>query len=155
MISREAGLHKDWLCRHLARVDPAAQDAVRQQGAGRPDVRWLPAVRALGFADVPTYLADRHVRRHLTVNSIAAEVGLSNHAVKSALQRHGLPVTGHAAKRHAAEQRAADVAASLGYATIADYIGRRREQGWTWDAISAESGQPSTWLRRRAAGAPG
>jgi hypothetical protein len=152
MISREAGLHKDWLCRNLARVDPAAQEAVRQQGAGRHDVRWLPAVRALGFADVPSYLADRHVRRHLTINAIAAEVGLSNHAVTSALQRHGLPVTQHAAKRHAAERRAADVAASLGYATIAEYIGGRREQGWTWAAISAESGQPSTWLRRRAAG---
>jgi len=72
--------------------------------------------------------------------------------VTSALQRHGLPVTGHAAKRHAAGRRATDVAARLVYATIAEYIGRRREQGWTWDAISAESGQPSTWLRRHAAG---
>jgi len=40
---------------------------VRQQGAGRHDARFLPAIRALGFADVPSYLADRHVRRHLTI----------------------------------------------------------------------------------------
>jgi AraC-like DNA-binding protein len=151
-ISREAGLHKDWLCRHLARIDPAAQDAVRQQSARRLDARWLPAIRALGFADVPGYLAERHLCRHLTINAIAAEVGFSNHAVKAALRRHGLPITGHAAKRHTARQRAADAAASLGYPTIAEYIGRRRAEGWTWSAIAAESGQPSTWLRRHAAG---
>ena len=150
-ISREAGLHKDWLSRHLARVDPAAASAVRGQGAARHDARWLPAIRALGFADVPSYLTERHLSQHQTINAIAAEVGLSNHAVISALRRHGLPVTGHAAKRHAARQRADDVAASLGYATVADYIGRRRADGWTWDAISAESGQPTTWLRRQAA----
>jgi hypothetical protein len=39
-------------------------------------------------------------------------------------------------------------AAGLGYGTIAEYIGRRRADGWTWNAISAESGQPATWLRR-------
>lgn len=151
-ISREAGLHKDWLSRHLARVDPAARDAVSQQSTWRHDARWLPAVRALGFADVPSYLTERHLNQHLTVNAMAAEIGVSNQAVTSALRRHGLPVTGHAAKRHAARQRAADVAASLGYATIAEYISQRRAEGWTWNAISAESGQPPTWLRRHAAG---
>src|ERR1700723_3084775 len=34
-ISREAGLHKDWLQRHLAEVDPAAAAAVRQRSADR------------------------------------------------------------------------------------------------------------------------
>lgn len=151
-ISREAGLHKDWLSRHLARVDPAARDAVRQRSAFRHDARWLPAVRALGFADVPGYLTERHLNQHRTINAIAAEIGVSGEAVTSALRRHGLPIAGHAAKRHAARQRAADVAASLGYPTVADYISRRRAEGWTWDAISAESGQPPTWLRRHAAG---
>jgi AraC-like DNA-binding protein len=150
-ISREAGLHKDWLSRHLARVDPAAEQAARLHSAWRHDVRWLPAIRALGFADVPSYLTERHLSAHQTINAIAAEVGLSNQAVIAALRRHGLPVTGHAAKRHAARQRADDVAGRLGYATVADYIGQRRAQGWTWDAISAESGQPATWLRRHAA----
>lgn len=149
-ISREAGLHKDWLSRHLARLDPASASAARGQGAARHDARWLPAIRALGFTDVPSYLAERHLSRHHTINAIAAEVGLSNHAVVSALRRHGLPVTGHAAKRHAARQRADDVAASLGCATVAGYIGQRRAAGWTWDAISAESGQPASWLRRHA-----
>ena len=151
-ISREAGLHKDWLSRHLARIDPAAEEAVRRQSARRHDARWLPAIRALGFADVPGYLTERHLNQHQTVNVIAAEVGFSYQAVIAALRRHGLPVTGHAAKRHAARQRADDVAASLGYATVADYISRRRAQGWSWNAISAESGQPETWLRRHAAG---
>ena len=152
MLSREAGLHKDWLSRHLARVDPVAGDAARQQRAWRNDTRWLTAIRGLGFADVPSYLTQRHLNQHQTVNAIAAEIGVSNHAVNSALRRHGLPVDGHAAKRHAARQRAADVATSLGYATIADYVSRRRAAGWTWSAISAESGQPPTWLRRHASG---
>src|SRR5271165_176354 len=150
-ISREAGLHKDWLSRHLARVDPAAAEATRGHGTARHDARWLPAIRALGFTDVAGYLTERHLSQHQTINAIAAEVGLSNQAVISALRRHGVPVTGHAAKRHAARQRAADVAANLGYATVADYIGQRRAAGWTWNAISAESGQPETWLRRHAA----
>src|ERR1700685_2130853 len=34
-ISREAGLHKDWLHRHLAEVDPAVAAAVRREPAGR------------------------------------------------------------------------------------------------------------------------
>jgi hypothetical protein len=32
-----------------------------------------------------------------------------------------------------------------------DYLGRRRAAGWTWQEIAAESGQPSSWLRRQAA----
>src|SRR5580704_13108826 len=55
-ISREAGLHKDWLHRHLAEVDPAVAAAVRQRAAGNDAPRWLEAVAALGFADVPSYL---------------------------------------------------------------------------------------------------
>jgi hypothetical protein len=89
--------------------------------------------------------------QHRTVNAIAAEVGLSHHAVASALRRHRLARTAHAAKRHAAGERAAEVAAGLGFAGIADYLGRRRAAGWTWQAIAAESGQPSSWLRRQAA----
>src|SRR3984957_8756332 len=49
-ISREAGLHKDWLHRHLAEVDPAVAAAVRLAPSGRDGPRWLPAVTALGFA---------------------------------------------------------------------------------------------------------
>jgi hypothetical protein len=51
-ISRAAGLHKDWLSRHLSQLDPALARLARQRGAGRPDVAWLPAVRRLGFDDV-------------------------------------------------------------------------------------------------------
>jgi len=151
-ISIEAGLHKDWLSRHLAEVDPAAAAAARELYQARPDARWLPAVRELGFTDVPGYLRDRHLDQHRTVHAIAAEVGFSQHAVKAALLRHGLGHTSHAAKRHAAMERAGTVAADLGYASIADYVRARRRRGWTWNAMAAESSQPQSWLRRHGTG---
>jgi hypothetical protein len=154
-ISREAGLHKDWLSRHLGDLDPAAASAARPQRAGRAQARldapWQPALRRLGFGDVASYLRERHIVQHRTVNVIAAEVGLSQHAVVSGLRRHRVARTAHAAKRHAASERAAEVAAGLGFAVIADYLARRRAAGWTWRAIAAESGQPASWLRRQAA----
>jgi hypothetical protein len=48
---------------------------------------------------------------------------------------------------------AADVAAALGHATVASYIRQHRADGWTWNAIAAECGQPPTWLRRQAVSA--
>jgi hypothetical protein len=153
-ISREAGLHKDWLSRHLGHLDQAAADAARLRSPDRLDAPWLPALRRLGFCDVPGYLRERHLVQHRTVNAMATEIGVSLHAVESALRRHGLPRIAHAGKRHAAEQRAAEAAANLGYASIAEYVSQRRAGGWTWNAISAESGQPQTWLRRHAAQAP-
>jgi hypothetical protein len=149
-ISREAGLHKDWLSRHLARVDPDAAAAARLGHPGKWDARWLPALTRLGFADVAAYLQERHIVQHRTVNAIAAEVGLSNHAVEGALRRHGLAVVAHAGKRHVASLRAAQVAASLGFGSIADYVSQRRAAGWTWRAMAAEAGQPQSWLRRAA-----
>ncbi len=152
-ISREAGLHKDWLSRHLETLDPdaaaVAAAAAGAQHAGA-DARWHPVLRGLGFGDVAEYLRSRHGEAHVTVNQIAAEVGMSHHAVKSALRRHGLAAQPHAALRHAAETREASAAAAFGCATIADYVSKRRTAGWTWAAIAAESGQPESWLRRRA-----
>src|SRR5215470_10146532 len=121
-ISRQAGLSKDWLSRHLPDIDPAAAAAARQQRPGRWDARWLPALSRLGFPDVPSYLHQRHIVQHRTVNAIAAETGLAHHAVESALRRHGLTRTPHASKRHAAGQRAAQVAADLGFGSIAGYV---------------------------------
>jgi hypothetical protein len=209
-ISREAGLHKDWLSRHLSRLDPPATAAARQRGldqrgpdrsgpdqhspdqrgpdqpdpdqhspdqhspdqhspdqhspdqlgAGqqhnpdRRDAPWLPVLRRLGYPDVASYLRERHLRQHLTVHAIAVEMGISHHAVESALRRHALARVPHAAKRHAAAQRAAEVAAGLGFGSVAAYVAHRRTAGWTWQAMSAESGQPQTWLRRHAGDAP-
>jgi len=154
-ISCEAGLHKDWLSRHLGRADPAAASAVQLGRTGKWDARWLPALRKLGFADVAAYLQERHIVQHRTVHAIAAEVGMSNHAVETALHRHGLARVAHADKRHRAGQRAAQVAASRGFGSIADYVAQRRAAGWTWRAMAAESGQPQSWLRRAAgAGKP-
>ncbi len=149
-ISRSAGLHKDWLSRHLAGLDPRAAAAVPHLRPARPDARWQPALARLGFADVPSYLRDRHVQRHQTANAIAAEAGLSHHAVQAALRRHGLDWEAHTAKRHGARQRAAEVAARLGFGSMASYVGQRRAAGWTWRAMSTESGQPESWLRRQA-----
>jgi AraC-like DNA-binding protein len=150
-ISREAGLHKDWLSRHLGEIDPAAAAAVRPLRPDRWDAGWRPALSRLGFPDVAGYLYDRHIAAHWTVSAIAAEAGLSHHAVASALRRHRLDRTAHAAKRHASRQRATEVAARLGFASMADYLTRRRGAGWTWSAIAAESGQPPSWVRRQAA----
>jgi AraC-like DNA-binding protein len=145
-ISRRAGLHKDWLSRHLPEIDPAAAAAARQR-PGRWDAR-LPALRQLGFPGVASYLHQRHIVQHWTVNAIAAETGMAHHAVASALRRHGLTGTAHATKRHEARERAAQVAASLGFDSVAGYIHDRRAAGWTWQAMSGESGQPQSWLRR-------
>jgi ROS/MUCR transcriptional regulator protein len=150
-ISREAGFHKDWLHRHLAEVDPAASVAVRQDLPGRDGSRWLQAVTALGFSDVPSYLRDRHLVRHQTVSAIGAEIGMSNHAVAAALTRHGLTRIAHAGKRHAARERVAQVAAVLGVDSVPGYVAERRAAGWTWPAIAAECGQSPSWLRRQAA----
>jgi AraC-like DNA-binding protein len=150
-ISREVRLPANWLSRHLADVAPAASAAVRPMRPRRWDVPWRPALDRLGYRDVPSYLRERHLTQHWTVTAIAAEVGLSHHAVASALIRHGLDRTAHAAKRHAARQRAADVAARAGFGDIAGYLTQRRAAGWTWQAIAAESGQPPSWIRRQAA----
>src|SRR5215472_14499851 len=149
-ISREAGLHKDWLSRHLGDIDPAAAAAVLRGRPARRDARWLPALYRLGYADVASYLTERHLVQYRTVNAIAAEVGMSHHAVGLALRRHGLAPTAHAAKRHAASERAARVAARHGFDSIAAYVADRRAAGWTWRAMAEESGQPPSWLRRQA-----
>jgi hypothetical protein len=150
-ISREAGLHKDWLHRHLAEVDPAVAAAARPGPAGRDGPRWLQAIAALGFDDVPSYLRDRHLVRHQTVSAIGGEVGMSNHAVAAALTRHGLARTAHAGKRKAARERVAQVAAVLGVDSMPRYVAERRAAGWTWQAIAAECSQPASWVRRQAA----
>jgi hypothetical protein len=150
-ISREAGLNKDWLHRHLAEVDPAAAAAIRQTPAGGDGPRWRQAMAELGFTDVPRYLRDRHLAQHRTVSAIAAEVGMSNHTVAAALNRHGLARAAHAGKRHAAHEREAQVAAALGVDSVPRYVAERRAAGWTWPAITAESGQPASWLRRQGA----
>ncbi|HEX4356057.1 MAG TPA: hypothetical protein VH141_00940 [Pseudonocardia sp.] len=151
-VSREAGLHKDWLCRHLATVDPAAAEAVNEAELEpvRRDARWLPAVRELGFEDVPSYLVERHVVDRWTVHAIAKEVGLSPGTVQAALDRHGVAWVPHAATRSECVRRASAVADRFGYPDIGDYLIARRAAGLSWRSIAAECGEPATWLRRRA-----
>jgi lambda repressor-like predicted transcriptional regulator len=153
-ISREAGLHKDWLSRHLPRLDPEAAAVARARTTDADD-RWLPVMAGLGFADVARYLRVRHDQEHRTVNQIAAEVGMSYHTVEAAMLRHGIARIAHAARRHAASARAEQVAAMLGFESVAGYVAARRSAGWTWSAMAAEAGQPATWLRRRSEIRPG
>jgi len=77
-VSREIGQHKDWLSRHLPRVDPAAASQARQRSARQPDAAWVPVLAGLGFADVAAYLHDRHLVRHQTVNVIDVATGLGD-----------------------------------------------------------------------------
>jgi len=154
-VSRACGLDKDWLQRHLRQLDPAVAATAIRRGDDRLDARWLAPLTTMGFSDVAGYLRQRHLVEHMSLNAIAAEVGLSFHTVKSALARHGLAVTAHAAKRHAADCRAAAVAADLGVDSISEFIDRGRAKGWTWRQMAAASAQPETWLRRHAAKAAG
>ena len=149
-ISREAGLHKDWLSRHLRRIDPEVAATVGGGPGGRAEARWLPVLAELGFDDLGAYLRCRHADQHWTVNAMSAELGVSRPALEAAMSRHGLARVAHAAKRHAADRRAAEVAARLGYASVAEYVAAGRAQGLTWRALAAESGQPQTWLRRHS-----
>ena len=149
-ISRACGLDKDWLQRHLPQLDPVVAATASRRGDDRLDARWLAPLNTMGFSDVASYLRQRHLVEHRSINAIAGEVGLSFHTVKSALSRHGLAVTAHAAKRHAADSRAAEVAAGLRVGSITEFIDRSRARGWTWQQMAAASGQPETWLRRQA-----
>jgi hypothetical protein len=153
-ISRACGLNKDWMSRHLARLDPAVAAAATARRRDATLARWLPVIRELGFTDVTCYLRQRHHVEHMSVNAIAREVGLSFPAVKAAFARCGLITSRHAAKRHAAERRAAEVAASLGVYSIPEYVQLCRARGWTWRQMAAASGQPQAWIRRRAAEEP-
>lgn len=149
-ISREAGLHKDWLCRHLRMLDPdtAARAADRQ--IEQWDARWLPIMRSLGFTDVAAYLTDRHVTRNRTVRAIATETGLSRSAIESALRRHGITRQPHATTRSTRDDRAGTVATRFGFTHLDDYFADRRAAGMSWRAIATECSQPATWVRRRA-----
>jgi hypothetical protein len=150
-ISREAGLHKDWLCRHLAKVDPDAALVATTRDTAPEDRRWLPVVIGFGFPDVAAYLADRHAQRHMTAPAIGREAGIPTAAVRSALRRHGLTYTPHATTRRRMDDRAAQVAARFGFPDLDSYLRDRRKAGHAWRVIAAESGRPATWLRRRYA----
>ena len=39
-VCRDIGLHKDWLSRHLPRLDPMAASQVRQRPSRQPDAAW-------------------------------------------------------------------------------------------------------------------
>ncbi|GAA4263492.1 MucR family transcriptional regulator [Dactylosporangium darangshiense] len=137
-ISREAGLHKDWVCRHA----PAT---------GRPtpgEARLGPHARSLGYADAAAYLRAAHVEQHRSVAAIALETSTSRWTVLAALRHHGIEARAHATKRHHAQARESAAARALGFASIAAYVAARRAEGAPWSALAAESGIAATSLRR-------
>lgn len=137
-ISREAGMHKDWVSRRFGNLTP------RRPHPG--DVRLAPA--ASGFADVGAYLRRRHVEERRSVAAIAAEAGVSRETVNGALRRHGIEPVPHATKRHQAARRDETVARSLGFDSLAAYVAQRRARNIPWKRLAAESGVPETTLRR-------
>ena len=147
-ISREAGLHKDWVSRHLPAVAPQLAEAQHAGGPARSGLRLRPVAHRWGFTDAAAYLRAAHVEQHRSVAAIAAEAGVSRWTVLAAMRQHGIEPVPHAAKRHRAAHRSSVVAASLGYDSLAAYIADRRAAGSTWKSIAAESGVAETTLRR-------
>ncbi|WP_432835678.1 hypothetical protein [Dactylosporangium sp. CA-092794] len=137
-ISREAGLHKDWVSRHAPTPDrPAPGEA-----------RLGPVARALGHAGTAGYLRAAHLEQHRSVAAIALEAGVSRWTVLAALRHHGIEPVAHAAKRHRAQDRGDRAARALGYASIGAFVAARRAEGASWSALAAESGIAPTSLRR-------
>jgi lambda repressor-like predicted transcriptional regulator len=149
-ISREAGLHKDWVSRQLPAIAPQIARARHTVQPHRSDVRLRPVARRLGFPDAETYLRTAHVEQHRCVAAIAAEAGVSRWTILAALRHHGIQPVPHAAKRHHAAHRSHTVAESLGFDSLASYIAERRAHGVTWKSLVAESGLAETTLRRHA-----
>lgn len=153
-LSRAAGLHKDWLTRHLPTVDPdTARDiAVMVSGPRRPrhDTGLLERIRQVGFDDVGSFLRLRHLQEHRSVRSIAEEVGMSRHAIQAAMTRHGVTRTPHTTLRRRNRELADAAAAAVGTDDLARWLADRRSAGLSWRRIADECGRPPTWLRRYA-----
>lgn len=147
-ISREAGLHKDWLSRFLPAVAPRLRPERVRAHPG--DLRLRPVAARHGFADTAAYLRARHVDQHRSVAAIAAEAGVSRWTIAAVLGHHGISPVPHATKRHRADGRGRAVAAAFGFDSLADYLADRRANGHTWKRIAAESGLPETTVRRHA-----
>lgn len=153
-LSREAGLHKDWLTRHLRTVDADLAAGLTSDVAGpcppRHDTRLLARIAGLGFHDVAVFLRQRHLTEHRSVQAIATEVGMNVQSVQAAMARHRVPRTPHATSRQRTAELSRSVAHAHGFDELGDYLADRRRAGWSWRRIAAESGRPPTWLRRRA-----
>ncbi|MFG1928699.1 hypothetical protein [Cryptosporangium sp. NPDC048952] len=150
-ISREAGLHKDWMTRHVPKLVPELAGHWAEAADRRADAPFTAAAQRGGFADARAYLVARHVDEHRSVRAIAAEVGMSRGAVIAALKRHGISIVAHATKRRQAVARDETAARRQGFASLADYVADRRARGHPWTRIAAESGVAPSTLRRRSA----
>jgi hypothetical protein len=103
-LSVAVGLHKDWLSRHLDKVvdDESWRD---QLSRPRDDPRWAAFLTAAGFADVETYLRERHLHQHRSLAAIALECGLGRTAVQSAFEQYSVPFQRYASSRYAGSRR--------------------------------------------------
>lgn len=89
-ISREAGLHKDWMRRQLPKLDPVLAAWARCPQPARRVRRWSEALGRTGFEELGTYLRQRYLREHRSVSFIAREAGLSRSAVQSGLDAYSI-----------------------------------------------------------------
>ena len=147
-ISREAGLHKDWLSRHIASVAPELARSTAALRTPATELRLGPTARRLGYADVESYLRGEHLERYRTVAALAVQAGVSAWTITTALRRHGIEPVAHTTKRNAAAQRSTTIARALGYDSLASYIHDRRTHGASLKALAREAGLPETTLRR-------
>jgi lambda repressor-like predicted transcriptional regulator len=149
-ISREAGLHKDWVGRHAADLISPDRDLISADRPPPGEARLAPVARSLGYADTAAYLRAEHLERHRSVAAIALAAGVSRWTVLTALRHHGIEARPHATTRHDAEARERAAARALGFASIAAFVAARRASGSPWAALAAESGIAATTLRRYA-----
>lgn len=151
-ISQEAGLHKNWVSRHLPAVAPHLAGTRHTVQPHHSDVRLRPVAHRRGYPDTAAYLRAAHAEQHRSVAAIATEAGVSRWTILAAMRHHGIEPIAHATKRHHAAHRSHTVAAALGYDSLAAYVADRRAAGTTWKSLAAESGIAETTLRRHGGG---
>ena len=149
-ISREAGLYKDWLSA-ISRMWPRRQPP-RSRAAPGPAGRAVAAcAHRLGFPDVPSYLQERHVQQRHTVSAMAAEIGVTHHAMNrrcAATAWTGSPTWLPGIRRASAPRRW--LPARL--RPHQPFLRERRRPAGRGGPWPPSPGQPESWLRRQAAG---
>lgn len=87
--SREAGLDKDWLQRHLPELAPEAAARAAQVRLSPAQARLRDAAAARG-SSVPDLLRRRHLEEGATVRALALELGVARSVVERVMVRHGI-----------------------------------------------------------------
>ncbi|HEV8649652.1 MAG TPA: hypothetical protein VG276_09670 [Actinomycetes bacterium] len=111
-------------------------------------------VGALGFADLPAYLAARYAQDGCSLAGLAAELGTSTHTVAGAMDACGVarepaPRARGRARRAASDRRLAARVAALGFADVGAYLADRDVgRGWSIPRLAGELGVGRRVVRR-------